>query len=85
MGGVGDMGETTVLLVEQINSVAEQAKELQDLSASFISGSSREEDSLRQRANSLHSTIQSLLSSITNSNLLPSHSIKVISLSHFHY
>ncbi|KAL3521739.1 hypothetical protein ACH5RR_019888 [Cinchona calisaya] len=72
------MGDTTVGdnsergLVEQVSRVVEQAKELQDLSASLISRTSLEEDSLRQRLHSLNSTIQSLRSSIRNSNLLDS-------------
>ncbi|CDP04959.1 unnamed protein product [Coffea canephora] len=67
---VGDISSSDRALVEQVSRVVEQAKELQDLSASLISRTSREEDSLRQRANSLNSSIHSLRSSIRKSNLL---------------
>ena len=66
---VGDLSSSDRALVEQVSRVVEQAKELQDLSASLISRTSREEDSLRQRSNSLNSSIHSLRSSIRNSNL----------------
>ncbi|KAL3524509.1 hypothetical protein ACH5RR_017343 [Cinchona calisaya] len=68
---------TSTSISSQVSRLVEQAKELQDLSASLISRTSCEEDSLRQRANSLHSDIQSLLSSIRNSNLDSNHSHKL--------
>lgn len=49
---------------EEVSSVLEQAKELQDLAASFISKSSKEEHSIRQRALALDSSIRKLRSSI---------------------
>ncbi|KAK4436158.1 Transmembrane protein [Sesamum alatum] len=47
----------------EVSSLVEQAKELQEIAASLISRTSREEESLRQRVASLDSRINSLRSS----------------------
>ncbi|CAI9087031.1 OLC1v1020994C2 [Oldenlandia corymbosa var. corymbosa] len=56
-------------LADQVSRLVEQSKELQESASSLISRTSREEDSLRQRANSLNSTLQNLLSTVRKSNL----------------
>ncbi|KAM7463588.1 hypothetical protein LguiA_031709 [Lonicera macranthoides] len=59
------VGDSSV--AEEVSRVVELAKELQDSSAALISRNSNEESSLRQRALSLNSNIQLLLSSIASS------------------
>lgn len=49
---------------EEVRRVVEQAKELRDSAASFISEASGEEQSIRQRAVALDSTVRRLRSSI---------------------
>lgn len=49
---------------EEVRKAVEQAKELQDSAASFIARASGDEQSLRQRAAALDSTIRRLRSSI---------------------
>ncbi|XP_075486016.1 uncharacterized protein LOC142525586 isoform X1 [Primulina tabacum] len=51
----------------QVSRLLEEAKELQDLAASLIARTSREEDALRQRVASLDSHIGSLRSSLRSS------------------
>ncbi|CAI9087030.1 OLC1v1020994C1 [Oldenlandia corymbosa var. corymbosa] len=65
-------------LADQVSRLVEQSKELQESASSLISRTSREEDSLRQRANSLNSTLQNLLSTVRKSNLDSNRSEKVI-------
>ncbi|GAA0149863.1 hypothetical protein LIER_08935 [Lithospermum erythrorhizon] len=60
------MGDTAA---EEVSRLVEQAKELQDVAASLISRTTREEDSLRQRVAVLDSNIQRLRSSIRKTNL----------------
>lgn len=76
---VGENSDTAV--PEEVSRVVELAKELQDSSAALISRNSNEESSLRQRALSLNSNIQLLLSSIASSvkkgNLDPKEAEKV--------
>lgn len=58
---------------EEVGRVVEQAKELQDSAASFISKTSSDEQSLRHRALSLDSSIRrlrTLLHSLLSHNLL---------------
>ncbi|XP_022738308.1 transmembrane protein 120 homolog [Durio zibethinus] len=58
---------------EQVGRVVEQARELQELGASLISRISNEEQSLRQKANSLESSIRrlrSLINSLLSQKLL---------------
>ncbi|GMN49488.1 hypothetical protein TIFTF001_018663 [Ficus carica] len=55
---------------EEIGKALEQAKELQDAAASFINGSASEEQSLRDRAQSLDSLLRRLKSSLRSRNLL---------------
>ncbi|KAG9155762.1 hypothetical protein Leryth_004020 [Lithospermum erythrorhizon] len=60
------MGDTAVgggdaaaeVVAEEVSRLVEQAKELQDVAASLISRTTREEDSLRARVSSLDSNIQ---------------------------
>ncbi|KAE8054998.1 hypothetical protein FH972_011873 [Carpinus fangiana] len=75
---MGDNSEATLEesaknIEEQVGRVVEQAKELQDSAASFISKTSSDEQSLRHRALSLDSSIRrlrSLLHSLLSHNLL---------------
>ena len=60
---MGDSGRAT-RVEEEVASVAEQAKELQDLAAALISKSSKEEQSLRQRSIALDASIRKLRSSV---------------------
>lgn len=53
---------------EEIPKVVEQAKELLDAAGSLISRTSREEDSIRQRASSLDSQIRRSRDSIRSGN-----------------
>lgn len=87
IGSEGEMGDTTTVggnsssgeaVMEEVSRLVEQARELQDSAASLISRTSRDEDSLRQRANSLNSNIQRIHSSIRKSNLDSKHVEKVI-------
>lgn len=58
---------------EEVSRVVEQAKELQDSAASFISNASSDEQTLRHRALSLDSSIRrlcSLLRSLLSQNLV---------------
>ncbi|XP_021740579.1 transmembrane protein 120 homolog isoform X1 [Chenopodium quinoa] len=64
MGDQTKQSETTI--EEEVGRVVEQAKELQEAAASFISTSSREEKELRQRARSLDESIAKLRSSISS-------------------
>ncbi|KAF3678317.1 putative RNA pseudourine synthase 7-like [Capsicum annuum] len=57
--------------VEEASRIVEQAKELQDAAASLISRTTREEDSLRQKAKSLDSFVQGLRSAARKSKLDP--------------
>ncbi|KAL8139046.1 hypothetical protein V2J09_005047 [Rumex salicifolius] len=60
-----DSGDGRARRVEEgVLSVSEQAKELQDSAASFIAKSSKDEQSLRQRALALEASIRKLHSSI---------------------
>lgn len=78
---VGGNSSSSEAVVEEVSRLAEQARELQDSAASLISRTSRDEDSLRQRANSLNSNIQRLRSSIRKSNLDSKLVEKVIKIS----
>jgi len=53
-------------IVEEVGRVVEQAKELQEAAASFLSSSSKEEQTLRQRAVALDSSIFKLRSAINS-------------------
>ncbi|XP_057479324.1 uncharacterized protein LOC130766683 isoform X1 [Actinidia eriantha] len=60
----GERSEKTV--AEKVSRLVDSAKELQDSAAALISRNSREEDSLRQRALSLDSTIRGLRKSVSS-------------------
>jgi type IV secretory pathway TraG/TraD family ATPase VirD4 len=65
--------ESAKNIEEEVGRVVEQAKELQDSAASFISRTSSDEQSLRHRALSLDSSIRrlrSLLHSLLSHKLL---------------
>ncbi|CAK9187745.1 unnamed protein product [Ilex paraguariensis] len=64
-------------MAEEVSRAVELAKELQDSAASIISRNSNEEDSLRQRAQSLDSNIQRLRSSIKKANFDPNQAEKL--------
>lgn len=59
-----EQSETKIM--EEVGRVVEQAKELQEAAASFISSSSKEEQTLRQRAVALDSSIFKLRSAINS-------------------
>ena len=60
----GERSEKTV--AEEVSRLVDSAKELQDSAGALISRNSREEDSLRQRALSLDSTIRGLRKSVSS-------------------
>ena len=60
----GEISEKTV--AEEVSRLVDSAKELQDSAGALISRNSREEDSLRQRALSLDSTIRGLRKSVSS-------------------
>lgn len=67
------MDESAKKLEEEVGRVVEQARELQESGASLISRISNEEQSLRQKANSLESSIRrlrSLINSLLSQKLL---------------
>ena len=67
---------------EEVAIVLEQAKELQELAATFISNASKDEQSLRQRALALDASISKLRSSVDSllfdKVLDPKHAEKVL-------
>lgn len=63
---MGNRNEQSERIEEEVGSVVEQAKELQEAAALLISKSSKEEQSLRQRALALDATILKLRSSINS-------------------
>ncbi|XP_015070696.1 transmembrane protein 120 homolog [Solanum pennellii] len=63
--------------VEEASRIVEQAKELQDAASSLISRTTREEDSLRQKAKSLDSSVQGLRSAVRKSKLDPNQAEKL--------
>nr|GLL25061.1 transmembrane protein 120 homolog [Ipomoea trifida] len=66
------MGDSTVEdlnYAEEVPSLGEQAKELQDAASALISRTARDEESLRKRAASLEAHIQSIRSSIGSRKL----------------
>lgn len=83
---MGDGDATTVVgqnsgerdFLEEASRIVEQAKELQDAASSLISRTTREEDSLRQKAKSLDSSIQGLRSAVRKSKLDPNQAEKVM-------
>ncbi|CAK9158280.1 unnamed protein product [Ilex paraguariensis] len=62
---------------EEVSGTVELAKELQDSAASLISRTTHEEDSLRQRAQSLVSNIHRLRSSIKKADFDSNHAEKL--------
>lgn len=77
MSAVGGNSNSGIGVEEEVSRLVEQAKELQDSASSLISRTSRDEDSLRQRANSLNSDIQRLQSSVRKSKFDSKHAEKV--------
>lgn len=55
------------IIVEEVSRLVELTKELQDSASSFISRSTGEEQSLRQRVISIDSDLQKLYSSLASS------------------
>lgn len=76
MGDSTNSGERD--FVGEASGIVEQAKELQDAASSLISRTTREEDSLRQKAKSLDSSIHQLRSSVRKSKLDSDQAEKVI-------
>lgn len=76
MGDSTNSGERD--FVGEASGIVEQAKELQDAASSLISRTTREEDSLRQKAKSLDSSIHQLRSSVRKSKLDSNQAEKVI-------
>jgi hypothetical protein len=62
--------ESAKKIEEEVGRVVEQAKELQDSTASFISKTSSDDQSLRQRALSIDSSIRRLRSLVSHNQLL---------------
>uniref|UniRef100_A0A7C9DV25 TMPIT-like protein n=1 Tax=Opuntia streptacantha TaxID=393608 RepID=A0A7C9DV25_OPUST len=60
------MEQSETQIMEEVGRVVEQAKELQEAAASFISSSSKEEQNLRQRAVALEISISKLRSSVNS-------------------
>ncbi|KAI5657452.1 hypothetical protein M9H77_26245 [Catharanthus roseus] len=77
MSAVGGNSNSGIGVEEEVSRLVEQAKELQDSASSLISRTSRDEDSLRQRANSLNSDIQRLQSSVRKSKFDSKHAEKL--------
>lgn len=64
---MGDQTKQSELSIEEeVGGVVEKAKEVQEVAASFISKSTREEKELQQRARSLDESIRKLRSSISS-------------------
>ena len=60
------MEQSETQIMEEVGRVVEQAKELQEAAASFISSSSKEEQNLRQRAVALDISISKLRCSVNS-------------------